>query len=53
MNNVIEATILKGKYKGENVLIPQILKKFVTQSKTGLQIYEGHDDQFNRQGPMA
>jgi hypothetical protein len=28
-------------------------KKFVTQSRTGLQIYEGHDDQLNRQGPMA
>jgi hypothetical protein len=27
--------------------------KFVTQSRTGLQIYEGHDDQLNRQGPMA
>jgi ATP-dependent DNA helicase PIF1 len=24
MNNVIEATILKGKYKGEDVLIPRI-----------------------------
>jgi hypothetical protein len=22
-------------------------KKFVTQSRTGLQIYEGHDDQLN------
>jgi hypothetical protein len=29
------------------------LKKFVTQSRTGLQIYEGHDDQLNRPGPMA
>jgi hypothetical protein len=28
-------------------------KKIVTQSRTGLQIYEGHDDQLNRQGPMA
>jgi hypothetical protein len=27
--------------------------KFVTQSRTGLQIYEGHDDQLNRPGPMA
>jgi hypothetical protein len=25
----------------------------VTQSWTGLQIYEGRDDQLNRQGPMA
>jgi hypothetical protein len=25
--------------------------KFVTQSRTGLEIYEGHDDQLNR--PMA
>jgi hypothetical protein len=25
MNNVIEATILKGKYKGEDILIPRIL----------------------------
>jgi hypothetical protein len=28
-------------------------KKFVTQSRTGLQIYEGHGDQLNRPGPMA
>jgi hypothetical protein len=28
-------------------------KKIVTQSRTGLQIYEGHDDQLNRPGPMA
>jgi hypothetical protein len=27
--------------------------KCVTQSRTGLQIYEGHDDQLNRLGPMA
>jgi hypothetical protein len=27
--------------------------KFVAQSRTGLQIYEGHDDQLNRPGPMA
>jgi hypothetical protein len=27
--------------------------KFVTQSGTGLQIYEGHDNQLNRPGPMA
>jgi hypothetical protein len=26
-------------------------KKIVTQSRTGLQIYEGHDDQLNRPGP--
>jgi hypothetical protein len=25
----------------------------VTQSRTGLQIYEGHDDQLSRPGPMA
>jgi hypothetical protein len=29
------------------------VKKFVTQSRTGLQIYEGHDDQLSRPGPMA
>jgi hypothetical protein len=29
------------------------LVKFVTQSRTGLQIYEGHDDELNRPGPMA
>jgi hypothetical protein len=29
------------------------IKKFVTQSRTGLQIYEGHDDQLSRPGPMA
>jgi hypothetical protein len=28
-------------------------KKFVTQSRTGLQIYEGPGDQLNRPGPMA
>jgi hypothetical protein len=28
-------------------------KKFVTQSRTDLQIYEGHDDQRNRPEPMA
>jgi hypothetical protein len=38
------------------LLIPLVIvkyKKFVTQSRTGLQIYEGHDDQLNRPGPMA
>jgi hypothetical protein len=30
-----------------------VYKKFVTQFRTVLQIYEGHDDQLNRQGPMA
>jgi hypothetical protein len=29
------------------------IKKFGSQSWTGLQIYEGHDDQLNRPGPMA
>jgi hypothetical protein len=28
-------------------------KNVVTQSRTGLQIYEGHDDQLSRPGPMA
>jgi hypothetical protein len=28
-------------------------KKNVTQSGTGLQIYERHDNQFNRPGPTA
>jgi hypothetical protein len=28
-------------------------QKVVTQSRTGLQIYEGRDDQLNRPGPMA
>jgi hypothetical protein len=37
------STIIKKKKK----------KKNVTQSRTGLQIYEGHDDQLNRPGPMA
>jgi hypothetical protein len=36
-----------------NIFIIIIIKKFVSQSRTGLQIYEGHDDQLNRQGPMA
>jgi hypothetical protein len=30
-----------------------ITKNVVTQSRTGLQIYEGHDDQLSRPGPMA
>jgi hypothetical protein len=30
-----------------------IIIKCVSQSRTGLQIYEGHDDQLNRQGPMV
>jgi hypothetical protein len=29
------------------------VENVVTQSRTGLQIYEGHDDQLNRPGPMA
>jgi hypothetical protein len=29
------------------------IENFVTQSRTGLEIYEGHDDQLNRPGPMA
>jgi hypothetical protein len=42
----------------ENTLVVEIQKginkiKFVTQSRTGLQIYEGHGDQLNRPGPMA
>jgi hypothetical protein len=39
--------LLKSNYLHFNYL------KFVTQSRTGLQIYEGHDDQLNRPGPMA
>jgi hypothetical protein len=31
----------------------QDMKNVVTQSRTGLQIYEGRDDQLNRPGPMA
>jgi hypothetical protein len=29
------------------------VENVATQSRTGLQIYEGHDDQLNRPGPMA
>jgi hypothetical protein len=29
------------------------VENVVTQSRTGLQIYEGRDDQLNRPGPMA
>jgi hypothetical protein len=36
-----------------NAQINYYYKNFFTQSRTGLQIYEGHDDQLNRQGPMA
>jgi hypothetical protein len=34
-------------------LLFQQKKKIVSQSRTGLQIYEGHDDQLNRPRPMA
>jgi hypothetical protein len=34
-------------------IIKKKKKKKVTQSRTGLQIYEGRDDQLNRPGPMA
>jgi hypothetical protein len=34
-----------------NLLYLQI--DVVSQSRTGLQIYEGHDDQLNRPGPIA
>jgi hypothetical protein len=30
-----------------------MLNKYVTQSRTGLQIYEGHGDQLSRPGPKA
>jgi hypothetical protein len=38
-----------------NLTVPKIYfeKNVVTQSRTGLQIYEGHDDQLSRPGPMA
>jgi hypothetical protein len=29
------------------------VENVVTQSRTGLQIYEGRDDQLNRPGPMG
>jgi hypothetical protein len=37
----------------ETFLNKENKKKIVTQSRTGLQIYEGHDDQLSRPGPMA
>jgi hypothetical protein len=43
-------------YKNKNLIKKikkKLKKKFVTQSRTGLQIYEGHDDQLSRPGPMA
>jgi hypothetical protein len=36
-----------------NNIIIIIKYKFVTQSRTGLQIYEGLDNQLNRPGSMA
>jgi hypothetical protein len=45
-----------GKYLPYEIIVyyfTLLKKKFVTQSRTGLQIYEGHDDQLNRPGPMA
>jgi hypothetical protein len=41
------------KFSGKKINYYKKIKKFVTQSRTGLQIYEGHDDQLNRPGPMA
>jgi hypothetical protein len=35
------------------ILLQVYKKKLVAQSRTGLQIYEGHDDQLNIPGPMA
>jgi hypothetical protein len=39
--------------RAKNAYFMPLIHKFVTQSRTGLQIYEGHDDQLNRPGPMA
>jgi hypothetical protein len=44
LENTLLVEIQKGKIK---------IYKFVTQSTTGLQIYDGHDEQLNRPGPMA
>jgi hypothetical protein len=54
MKNVKNAFF--GKIKQSNKLKRKFYLlnlKFVTQSRTGLQIYEGHGDQLNRPGPMA
>jgi hypothetical protein len=37
----------------EQLYLKDMFAKIVTQSRTGLQIYEGHDDQLSRPGPMA
>ncbi len=38
MNNVIEATILNGKYSGEDVLIPRILKRLQIPARLAFAI---------------
>jgi hypothetical protein len=54
-SNVIKIVISqKQKVNRKNYYYKKLKKKkIVTQSRTGLQIYEGHDDQLNRPGPMA
>jgi hypothetical protein len=45
--------IWKKCFRQKNQLFLLLKKKNVTQSRTGLQIYEGRDDQLNKPGPMA
>jgi hypothetical protein len=35
------------------IIYSSLFYNVVTQSRTGVQIYEGRDDQLNRPGPMA
>jgi hypothetical protein len=42
-----------GELKIKSLAIIPLIKNVVTRSRTGLQIYEGRDDQLNRPGPMA
>jgi hypothetical protein len=45
-SDVVQVTRIIASSPG-NVLAYYKSQKFVSQSRTGLQIYEGHDDQFN------
>jgi hypothetical protein len=51
--NVHEKNMEKKFQTKKSIFIIIKKNKCVTQSRTGLQIYEGHGDQLNRPGPMA
>jgi hypothetical protein len=50
---IAETGTVKAKRQSNYGILILFMKNVVTQSSTGLQIYEGRDDQLNRPGPMA